>query len=134
MNIECPSCSTENKIEYGENIVCSECKGTFAGHTYKKFKKPFISATTALVIGIYGGYKMDDLYFDDTRYPLAIEYSIIEACVATDTRPLAYRLYSSKLDVCLCSLEKTMDAFPYDEFKENQGKFLGIFKRNTDEC
>ena len=39
MQIECPSCSTDNKIEFGENIVCSECKGSFAGHSYKKFKK-----------------------------------------------------------------------------------------------
>lgn len=134
MHIECPSCSTDNKIEFGENIVCSECKESFAGHSYKKFKKPLISATTALFIGAFGTYKADQIFFEDQRYPLSVEYELIDSCVnSSRTLMNSYRLVE-KTTVCVCALEKTMKEVSYKELKKNESEFLTHFRNSITSC
>ena len=134
MHIECPSCQLENKIEYAENISCSACKESFSGHTYKRFKKPLISATTALIIGIYGTYKIDDTYFDEQRYPVNIEYELIDNCVNSSSRVLRNSQYITKKEVCSCALEQTMIKINYSELKKNESNFLTRFKNNIRKC
>lgn len=134
MHIECPSCKTENKIDYADKILCSSCKVSFAGHTYKKFKKPFISATTALIIGVYGTYKVDDLYFDKSRYPVAVEYELIDTCVNSSSRVLNKAQYIKKKKTCFCALANTMDKVSYKEMRESESKFITHFKNNINQC
>ena len=134
MHIECPSCQLENKIEYSDNISCSGCKETFSGHTYKRFKKPLISATTALIIGIYGTHKIDDIYFDEQRYPVNIEYELIDGCVNSSSRVLRGSQYITKKEVCSCALEQTMLKIDYSELKKNESNFLTRFKSNIRKC
>jgi len=134
MQIECPSCSKENNIEFGENILCSECKKSFAGHYYKKFKKPLISASTALFIGIFGTYKADRILFEDQRYPLNVEYELIDSCVNSSRMPMnAYR-HANKTKVCICALEKTMEDISYKELKKSESKFLTRFRERISSC
>lgn len=134
MQIECPSCSTENKIEFGQNIVCCECKKSFAGHFYKKFKKPFISATTALFIGAFGTYKVDQIFFEDQRYPLKVEYELIDSCVNASRALLNSSSYVKKTQVCVCALEKTMEEISYKELKKNEPEFLARFRKSVVRC
>lgn len=134
MNIECPSCSKENKIEYSENILCSECNSAFAGYTYKKYKKPLLSASSALFIGIVGTYKIDQLYFDEARYPIRVEYEIVDNCVNSDKRSLASAQYIKKKNLCLCALELTMDSLPYKEATGDEAKFLSSFRTAINQC
>lgn len=134
MQIECPSCSTDNKIEFGENIVCSECKGSFAGHSYKKFKKPLVSATTALLIGVFGAYKADQLFFEDQRYPLIVEYELIDICVNSSRMLLNSSQYSVKTKTCICALNKTMEVISYKELKKGESEFLTRFRSSIASC
>lgn len=134
MHIECPSCSTDNKIEFGENIVCSECKESFAGHSYIKFKKPLISATTALFIGAFGTYKADQIFFEDQRYPLSVEYELIDSCVNSSRKLMnSYRLVE-KTTVCVCALEKTMKEVSYKKLKKSESEFLTHFRNSIASC
>ncbi|WP_284303740.1 hypothetical protein, partial [Marinospirillum insulare] len=103
MQIECPSCSTGNKIEFAQNIVCCECKKSFAGHFYKKFKKPLISATTALFIGAFGTYKVEQVFFEDQRYPLKVEYELIDSCVNASRTRFGSSSYIKKTWIQLAS-------------------------------
>lgn len=134
MHIECPSCQIENKIDYADKILCSSCKESFAGHAYKKFKKPLISASTALIIGIYGTYKVDDLYFDEARYPVAIEYELIDSCVNSSSRVLNKNQYIEKKKACSCALASTMEDVSYKEMKESESKFITRFKNSINQC
>ncbi|MFM2483768.1 hypothetical protein [Celerinatantimonas yamalensis] len=134
MNIECPSCSEENKIEYGENIICNKCGTTFAGHTYKKFKKPLLSASSALLIGVFGTYKIDQLYLNEQRYPVKIEYEIIDSCVNSDQRAITNHQYLEKKERCSCALELTMDSISYKEATSDDSKFLQKFRSNLNHC
>ena len=134
MQIECPSCATDNKIEFGENIVCSECKESFAGHSYKKFKKPLLSATTALFIGVYGTYKADQIFFEDQRYPLMVEYELIDSCVNASGKLFNADRLSEKTELCVCALGKTIEEFSYKEFKKSESEFLTHFRSNIASC
>lgn len=134
MHIECPSCSTENEIEYGEKIVCGECKESFSGHTYKRFKKPIISATTALIIGSYGTYKIDKLLIEESRYPVNIEYELIDSCVNSSRSSLSYARYTEKKSICSCALEKTMERIKYRKFEESEKEFLSRFRESIAIC
>lgn len=134
MHIECPSCSTNNKIEFGENILCSACKKTFAGHSYKKLKKPLISAATALIIGAYGGYKADQYFFDDHRYPLNVEYELVDDCVNSSGGLMIQYNQVRKTMICTCALEKTMKEISYKELNKSESVFLTRFRGNLASC
>lgn len=134
MHIECPSCSIDNKIECGENIVCSECKESFAGHSYKKFKKPLVSATTALLIGAFGTYKADQIFFEDQRYPLSVEYELIDGCVNSSRTLFNSFQYLDKTKTCICALNKTMEVISYKELKKIESEFLTRFRSSIASC
>jgi hypothetical protein len=134
MQIECPSCSSDNKIEFGENILCSECKESFAGHFYKKFKKPFISATTALFIGAIGTYHADQIFFEEQRYPIKVEYELIDSCVNASRTLINFERQAKKTQVCVCALEKTMEEISYKELKKSESVFLTRFRSSISSC
>lgn len=134
MHIECPSCSTDNKIEFGENIICSECKKSFAGHSFKKFKKPVLSATAALFIGAFGTYKIDQVFLTDQRYPLNVEYELIDNCV-NSSRTLRNSVRNiEKTQLCICALERTMEEISYKQLRKSESEFLTRFRSNIASC
>ena len=75
MKIECPACAHKQTIA---PVVCSGCNENFAGYLFRKYRKPLMSATTALIVGGYGGYKVTDKLREEVRYPLRAEYAIVE--------------------------------------------------------
>lgn len=134
MHIKCPHCSADNKIEFGENIVCGECKKSFAGHSYAKLKKPLVSATTALFIGVFGTYKADKIFFEEQRYPLSVEYELVDSCVNSSRMPMRSIQYSEKKKTCICALNKTMEIISYEELKESESEFTTRFKNSIYIC
>lgn len=134
MKIQCPSCSADNEIEFGDNIICGECKKTLAGHYYKKFKKPFISATTALFIGAFGTYKADQIFFEDQRYPVNVEYELVDSCVNSSRTLMSSRRHAEKTQVCICALEKTMEAISYQDLKKSESEFVTRFRNSIASC
>lgn len=134
MKIECPSCSTINQIDCAQHITCSSCKKSFKDHTYKKFKKPFISATTALAIGVSGTYYLDKHWLETNRYPILVEHEIMNACVSGSSKVLDIKIYEQKTKNCSCALHKTMKEINYSEFKKSDSKFLSRFNKEILNC
>ncbi|WP_298775137.1 hypothetical protein [uncultured Shewanella sp.] len=134
MQVECPSCQTDNQIEYSENIVCFSCKESFKDHAFKKFKKPLISTTTALIIGIYGTYKIDNTFFEEQRLPIQVEYELIDSCVNSSGGSLRSSQYVVKKEVCMCALEQTVLKINYEEMKKNESLFMARFNSNISIC
>ncbi len=134
MHIECPSCSTNNKIEFGENIICHKCKKSFAGHVYKQVKKPVTAAALALAVGVFGTYKVDQVFFQDHRYPTSVEYEIINACINSSRIIKNSAQYAYKTDLCICALEKTMERVGYKEIGQRESEFKTLFQKNVYNC
>ncbi len=131
MKIECPHCHTDNEIEYAENISCKECEKSFKG--YKFSKRKLVSASAALVVGVVGGYKVNDA-LDEVRYPLEIEYAIVDTCINSSKNALSVSWYKNKREACLCALEKTTKDISYSDYKSSQQSFLSSFRKNAKSC
>jgi hypothetical protein len=134
MQIICPNCSSENKIEYEENIICSDCKKSLAGHTYKRFKKPLISATAALFIGAYGAHKIDKEFIEDSRYPVGVEYELIDGCINASRNFMNSVWRVDKTKICVCALEKAMEDISYKDMKKSEPEFLTRFSSSIASC
>lgn len=131
MKIECPKCFKKNNLNLEAKVNCGHCKEEITGYTYKK---PIISATTALVIGVGGFYVTDRYVLPEDRYPVAVEYSLIDSCVSSSRGPMRYRHYERKQDVCFCSLEETMKDVSFRDYKKNENEFLETFAANVKKC
>ena len=134
MHVLCPSCSAENNIDVGREIVCGKCKASLSGFVYRKYKEPLLTAISALVIGAYGSYEIEHACFDDARYPIRIEYAIIDSCVTSDRAYLSTEQFRSKKQICLCALEKTAKEISYADFENNANAFSNTFKKNANSC
>ncbi|WP_281544946.1 hypothetical protein [Grimontia sp. SpTr1] len=133
MHIECPHCATSNKIEFAEHIICCECDKSFKGQSFGKLKKPLISAGTAAIIGLVSGFKIEQL-MDENRYPVSVEYAIVDTCVNSSAQPLSISQYKDKRQVCLCAVEATVSQVSYRDFKESQILFNEPFKVAITAC
>lgn len=130
MRIECPKCFKENELNLEAKVICGHCKEEISGYTYRK---PLISATTALFIGVGGFYTADKL-LEERRYPITEEYAIVESCVSSYRKPLRSSQYNKKRSICICALDKTQDDFSISDLRDNEEEFLAAFEKNANEC
>ncbi len=131
MKIECPACAHKQDVS---PTVCSSCSRSFAGHLFRKYRKPLMSATTALIVGGYGGYKVTDLLHDEVRYPLREEYAIVEACINASSRPLSPVAYERQRDICLCAFEGASRDIAYERMEKEPHAFVASLRVNVARC
>ena len=131
MKIECPRCQKDNEIEFAENISCSECEKSFKG--FKFSKRKLVSASSALLVGALGAYAVES-GLDKERYPLEVEYAIVDTCVNSSKNMVSVSWYESKREACLCALEKTENDVAYSDYKSDQAIFLRTFKQHANRC
>ncbi|WP_419675588.1 hypothetical protein ACN2CX_07560 [Aliarcobacter butzleri] len=111
-------------------IKCKHCEKPLIG---QKYKKTFMSAITAIILGIGGGYYFNEK-LDDNRYPLGLEYALIKSCVSPDERPLLDKDFEKKENICICALNKTQKEIDYPKYKKKQSTYLNIFEVKAYEC
>lgn len=133
LNIVCPACTEENALEYGNYISCNKCEKTFAGHTYKKFKKPLLSVKAALFIGAVGAYKLDKEFLEPKRYSTGAIVEIVSFCTNSDT---IFKKASQRVSAhaCICALDETMKEVPEAELSSNAKLFKSTFISNLQQC
>ena len=130
LEIDCPHCYEENKINLSSAIKCKHCSKPLIG---EKYSKPIISAMTAIILGIGGGIFLDET-FETDRYPIYTEYNIINSCLTNDEEPLKEEYYKQKRDICICALRKTENELDYSDYKKDKNNFLNIFEKEAKEC
>jgi hypothetical protein len=104
MSEEC-SCDDKSKIGATVKIHCKICATVLEKYT---IKKPFKSALIAMLLA-YGGGQTIEYAVTDNRYPLNIEYAVLNACTSSYQQALSYVSYDLKETICLCALEDTMN-------------------------
>jgi hypothetical protein len=126
------SCSCGDKAEVNATVKlhCKTCASVI-----EKFvvKKPLKAAGLAAILA-YSSSSFIGYAITDNRYPLEVEYAVLEACTNSHKKPLSYSLYGSKKKLCLCALEDTMNEISYVRFKVNEKGFLKAFEGNAKEC
>lgn len=129
LNLRCPHCFEDTNLEVTEIATCKHCEKSLIE---TKFIKPVVSAGVAFIValtaGLGGGKVLDD-YFEKSRYPIEVEYSVIERSLTSDDAPIARSLYGLKKNVIIRALEETQKEIDYEEYKENRVAFFSEFKR-----
>ena len=101
-------------------------------------KKKVATILMALMVGGISGHYIDDIIekynLQTDRYPINIEYKIIEKCISNYDEPISERVHGNKRDICICALEKTEIEYSYELFRTDQNIFLNTFEVNAREC
>lgn len=91
-------------------------------------------AILAFAVGVAGYSVVDRNVLDSNRYPLNVEYAMVNACTNGDLSALPRELYDSKQEICLCAVEKIVDDVPLSELKGGKAEFGQILAKGLDEC
>lgn len=116
-----------------ESTVKFECKKCSALIEEFKIKKPLKAAGIAAILA-YGGSQFIDYAISDNRYPMAVEYAVLEACSSSYSRSMSSLTLGSNKKRCLCALEDTMNEISYIRFKVNESAFVSSFRENIKSC
>lgn len=126
MKIQCENESCKKDIYIDEKITCPICKQT---QKKKLMIKPLIAgATLALITGI-GGYKTGN-ELAKPRYPVNVEYSIIDTCVNGNRQAHSLTNINYIRKSCINAFSKAMAEVTYEDYKVDKANFLQVFKHN----
>ena len=123
-------CSEEPEIGATIKFHCKSCSSVV-----KKFtvKKPLKSAGIAAILAC-GGSLFLDYAISDNRYPLDVEFAVLEACASSHRQPMSYSSFNNKKKVCVCAFEDTMNEISYVRYLVDEEGFLQAFKNNAKNC
>ncbi|WCN19590.1 hypothetical protein GV053_13910 [Marinomonas mediterranea MMB-1] len=95
--------------------------------------KPYKVAALLTVVS-FGASQFIEYVVTDNRYPLGVEYSLLDVCVNSSGYAIPYEGYRSKKKICLCALEETMNEISYIRYKVDEDRFQEVFRDNAKEC
>ncbi len=125
------ACSKKERKYFLEIFLkCKACDKVLKKQT---ITNPYKIAALLVVVS-YGASNFIDYAITDNRYPLSVEYEVMEACTSSYSKPLSYGGFSSKKKICLCALEDTMNEISYIRFKSDEKVFLTAFEENAKGC
>jgi hypothetical protein len=126
------SCSCGDKADIASTVKfeCKSCSSIIEEFT---IKKPLKAAGIAAILA-YGGSQFIDYAITDNRYPLAVEYAVLEACSSSYSRSMSKIAYGNNKKRCLCALEDTMNEISYVRYRVNESAFINSFKENIKSC
>lgn len=125
------SCDKKNKNYLVDIIIkCSLCEKILK---QKRITNPYKVAALLVVIS-YGTSQFIDYAVTNNRYPLDVEYAVMDSCSNSYKRTYTQREYGKKKSICFCALEDTMNEISYARYLLDNTKFLNVFKKNTAIC
>lgn len=124
-------CAADKRSYFVElYIKCRSCNKTIKKIT---ITKPYKVAALLTVVS-YGASQFIEYVVTDNRYPLGVEYAVLDSCVNSYGSVIPYGSYRSKKKICLCALEETMNEISYIRYKVDEDGFLEALRDNAKEC
>ena len=134
LELKCPSCEEDNTVKLSSEIQCKKCEEDLTKWKYEKIKSKALAVWTIFSFGAVPAYEIEKYMHHEDRYPTATEYSIVHNCISSYSEPLERVQIKNKTAICTCALSKTMKKIDYDDFKEDQEKFIDIFEQKAAQC
>jgi len=119
LDIECPSCGENNAFPLSQAVKCKHCKEPITSTKYAKRSGPGYWMIAITV----GGTLALSSYFEDTRYPIEDEYTIVEQCISASRSPSDIIRLRHKRDICLCALKEAQSVHDFSAFDDNAAAF-----------
>ncbi|MCF1457520.1 MAG: hypothetical protein LPH21_08135, partial [Shewanella sp.] len=116
-----------------ENISCKECNQNYVGFSFSRRK--LIAGSTIALLGYIGVHAtLDEVKGYGDRYPIELEYALLDSCINGSRGVISESLLRSKRQACTCALEKTQEELPYKDYKEDKTSFASLFRRFSRTC
>lgn len=132
MEITCPKCSKITDFKVTDAISCEHCQSSFS--TLRLAAKATLLPTVgALVIGGGIAHQLDS-FFEANRYPLEIEYALVESCVQGAKRSEYWRRAEQKFVLCSCALSRTQKNVNFKKYNEAPAQFRQAMTAATQNC
>lgn len=97
-------------------------------------KKPLVSTLTAVFIGAFGFYKIDQHFLTVHRYPVSVEYEIIDACANANRSLMSTEQYRRKKEICSCALVRVQEDLPFKEMRKDESGFISRLRVSANDC
>ena len=123
-------CGDDAKLGATLKVYCKTCKNVI-----KKFsiKKPLKAAGITIFIA-YGSSQSIDYALTDNRYPLQLEYNLLQACTNSEMKLISTKVFKKKKQICLCTLTETMNEISHIRYKFDKDSFFDSFRANIKTC
>ena len=132
VEITCPKCSKITDFKVTDAISCEHCQSSFS--TLRLAAKATLLPTVgALVIGGGIGHQLDS-FFEANRYPLEIEYALVESCVQGAKRSEYWRRAEQKFVLCSCALSRAQKNVNFKKYNEAPAQFRQAMTAATQNC
>ncbi|OWL82964.1 hypothetical protein [Halopseudomonas aestusnigri] len=131
MEITCPECKKSTPLQITEGLCCEHCQTSF--EKLKLAKKALITTSAALAIGGFAGLHADD-FFESNRYPLAIEYSLLESCSKGSSEVSYNRRREELFAICTCALGTAQEDIDYKHYKKAPIDLAKAMEAAVKEC
>lgn len=129
--IKCPGCNTDNSVECGD-IACAKCKARLSGHSYER-SSGIIFGTVVAAALVTGGYQAHALRSPE-RYPLEVEYALVNTCVNGSADLLWDRERLEKKALCVCATKKVSHQLSYASAQKDGHAFSKAFEKALSQC
>ncbi|MBM9614723.1 hypothetical protein JWJ90_10540 [Desulfobulbus rhabdoformis] len=128
MKIICPKCYKENEVSISNGTVCVHCQKSLEKYTFKKTLIPG-ALLVAMGVGISHGYEYykDSHIVEYQRYPVKIEYALVDKCLTSYNSPMSRISFNKKRDACINAVEQVQEEISYPQFQKNQKAFMEAF-------
>ena len=134
ISLKCPVCRKEHRLATDDNITCDKCDTDLSSIT---FRSAAISTFAAVALGAGGLYSVDRIFLssdEPNRYPLEVEYALVERCANAPGEPVAPAAYARLRDTCICAVSQATEKVTYEEFRTDQFGFRNVWREGFDEC
>ncbi|MFC0116925.1 hypothetical protein ACFFK7_03160 [Pseudoalteromonas xiamenensis] len=134
ISLLCPSCSVENKLDFGEPLCCGSCKSSINNHVFEKSKKKWFGTKTTVLLTAALVFAADKQFVEPVQYSTDAIFEIVNACANPNSGLLNYSNQNTLAKACICALKQTMAEVPEAELRGNQKTFNDAFSRNLRLC
>jgi len=132
-------CTKEKKLSSADIIIsCTGCSNSIWSGKVSRYSKVItLVITLAFGTGYYAEYSLSE----ENRYPLEIEYEILNACINSESASFISIDYTKKQELCICMLNYATNETPFEEpiinGRENlefSNAFAESFRKGKHEC
>ncbi|WP_324171633.1 hypothetical protein [Sulfurimonas sp.] len=125
LDIECPHCFEDNKINLSKEIKCKHCEKPLIG---EKYKKQLITAFTAILLGSGMGITAD-AYLNINRASVKIEYKMMKTCIAYKGN------FKRVRDNCACTVESMLGVIDAQKARlYGENRLYSLLDEKYEEC
>jgi len=132
-------CSKEKKLSSADIIIsCTGCSNNIWSGKVSRYSKV---VTLIITLTFGAGYYTEYSLSEESRYPLEMEYEILNACINSDPTSFINTDYTKKQELCICMLNYATNETPFEapiiDGKENlefSSAFAKSFREGKYEC